>query len=125
MERDSFISSCFDRRDYRNFPHKFLLMRRLATFFLPGLLFLLTFSSLTSGLNAEEIEKDETVFISGIKIKGLKDIKAEKIRDSMITPFPSKKPWKDSPEFNEQFLEDDIKRIEEESYISVNGARTI
>ena len=113
MERDSFISSCFDRRDYRNFPHKFLLMRRLATFFLPGLLFLLTFSSLTSGLNAEEIEKDETVFISGIKIKGLKDIKAEKIRDSMITPFPSKKPWKDSPEFNEQFLEDDIKRIEQ------------
>ena len=88
-------------------------MRHLVAFFLPGLLFLFALSSLTSGLNAEEVEKDETVFISGIKIKGLKDIKTEKIKDSMITPFPSRKPWKDSPEFNEQFLEDDIKRIEQ------------
>lgn len=88
-------------------------MRRLATFFLPGFLFLLALSSLTSGLSAEEVEEDETVFISGIRIKGLKDIKTEKIKNSMITPFPSRKPWKDSPEFNEQFLEDDIKRIEQ------------
>lgn len=113
MERDSFISSCFDRKDYRNFPHKFFLMHRLVTFFLPGLLFLLALSSLTSGLNAEEAEKDETVFISEIRIKGLKDIKTEKVKDSMITPFPSRKFWKDPPEFNEQFLEDDIKRIEQ------------
>ena len=88
-------------------------MHRLVTFFLPGLLFLLALSFLTSGLNAEEVEEDETIFISGIGIKGLKDIKAEKIKDAMITPFPSRKPWKDSPEFNEQFLEDDIKRIEQ------------
>ena len=88
-------------------------MRRLLAFFLSVLLFLLALSSLTSGLNAEEVEKDETVFISGIKIKGLKDIKTEKIKDSMITPVPSRKPWKDPPEFNEQFLEDDIKRIEQ------------
>ena len=113
MERDSFISSCLDRKDYRNFPYKFPLAHRLVTFFLPGLLFFLALFSLTSEPNAEEVEKDETVFISGIKIKGLKDIKTEKIKDSMITPFPSRKPWRKHPEFNEQFLEDDIKRIEQ------------
>ncbi len=88
-------------------------MHRLVAFFLFGLLFLLAPSFLTSGLNAEEVKEDETVFISGIGIKGLKDIKAEKIKDAMITPFPSRKFWKDPPEFNEQFLEDDIKRIEQ------------
>ena len=112
-QRDVFISSCSDRGDYRDFPYKFLLARRLVTFFLPGLLFFLALSSLTSGLRAEEVEENETVFISGISIKGLKDIEAEKIKDSMITPFPSRKPWKDSPEFSEQFLEDDTKRIEQ------------
>jgi outer membrane protein assembly complex protein YaeT len=88
-------------------------MHRLVAFFLFGLLFLLAPSFLTSGLNAEEVKEDETVFISGIGIKGLKDIKAEKIKDAIITPFPSRKFWKDPPEFNEQFLEDDIKRIEQ------------
>ena len=88
-------------------------MHRLVAFFLFGLLFLLAPSFLTSGLNAEEVKEDGTVFISGIGIKGLKDIKAEKIKDAMITPFPSRKFWKDPPEFNEQFLEDDIKRIEQ------------
>lgn len=88
-------------------------MPRRVVFLLSGLLFLLTLFSLPPGLIAEEAEEDETVFISGIRVEGLKDIKIEKIKDSMITPFPSRKPWKKRPEFNEQFLEDDIKRIEQ------------
>ncbi len=65
------------------------------------------------GLNATELQSEEPVLISGIEINGLKGIKAEKIKDSMITPFPSKIPWRKRPEFNKQFLEDDIKRIEQ------------
>ena len=113
MERDTSISSCSSRKYDRNFPYKFLLTHRFVNFFLSGLFFCLAAFSPTLVLNAEEIEKDETVFISGIKIKGLKDIETEKIKDSMITHFPSRRPWKKRPEFNEQFLEDDIKRIEQ------------
>ena len=76
-------------------------------------LFFLVLCLPVSGLNAAEPQKDEAVLISGIEISGLKNIKAEKIKDSMITPFPSKIPWRKRPEFNEQFLEDDIKRIEQ------------
>ena len=103
----------FSFSDHRCFPCEFPCVPRHFVFFLSGLLFLLAFSSLPQGLVAQEAERDETVFISGIKIKGLKDIKVEKIKDAMITPFPSRKFWKDPPEFNEQFLEDDIKRIEQ------------
>ncbi|MYG83157.1 MAG: BamA/TamA family outer membrane protein [Candidatus Dadabacteria bacterium] len=110
MEMDRTISSF---SDHRCFPCEFPCVPRHFVFFLSGLLFLLAFFSLPQGLIAQESERDETVFISGIKIKGLKDIKVEKIKDAMITLFPSRKFWKDPPEFNEQFLEDDIKRIEQ------------
>lgn len=102
-----------DRKGYKNFPREFPCVPQRVVFLLSGFLFLLTLFSLPPGLIAEEAEEDETVFISGIRVEGLKDIKIEKIKDAMITPFPSRKPWKKRPEFNEQFLEDDIKRIEQ------------
>ncbi len=88
-------------------------MPQCVAFLLPGLFFLLVLFPLASDAGAEETEKDETVFISGIRIKGLKDVELEIVKDSMITPFPSRKPWRKHPEFNEQFIEDDIKRIEQ------------
>ena len=110
---DRTISSFSDPKDGNGFPRGFPRAPRRLAFFLSGLLFVLTLFFLSSVPAAEEAEKDETVFISGIKIKGVKDIKVEKIKDAMITPFPSRKFWKEPPEFNEQFLEDDIKRIEQ------------
>ena len=110
MEMDSPVSSS-DRNDNASFPREFPCMSRRAAFLLSGLFFLLALFPPASDLGAEETERDETVLISGIRIKGLKDIEFERIKDSMITPFPSRKPWKKHPEFNEQFLEDDIKRI--------------
>ena len=107
---DSTISSF---SDHRCFPCEFYCVSRRFVFFLSGLLFLLALFSLPQGSVAQEAERDETVSISKIRIKGVKDIKVEKIKDAMITPFPSRKFWKDPPEFNEQFLEDDIKRIEQ------------
>lgn len=103
----------FSFSDHRCFPCEFSCVPRHFVFFLSMLLFLFAFFSLPQGLIAQETEKDEKVFISGIKIKGLKDIKVGKIKDAMITFFPSRKFWKDPPEFNEQFLEDDMKRIEQ------------
>ncbi len=74
--------------------------------------FFLAFLLPLSPVKAQDSEETSMVRISDITIKGLKDIKTEIVKDSMITSFPSKKPWKELPEFNEQFLEDDIKRIE-------------
>ena len=110
MEMDRTISSFSDDR---GFQLEFPCVPRCLVFFLSGLLFVSALFSLPSGPAAQEAKRDETVFISGIRIKGLKDIKTEKIKDAMITPFPSRKFWKDPPEFNEQFFEDDIKRIEQ------------
>ena len=110
---DSPVSSLSDRNDGGGFPRGFLRMPQCVAFLLPALFFLLVLFPLASDAGAEETEKDETVFISGIRINGLKDIELEIIKDSMITPFPSRKPWRKHPEFNEQFLEDDIKRIEQ------------
>ena len=110
---DSPVSFLSDRNDSSNFPREFLCMPQCVAFFLPGLFFLLVLFPLASDVSAEKAENDETVLISGISIKGLKDVELERIKDSMITPFPSRKPWRKHPEFNEQFLEDDIKRIEQ------------
>ena len=110
---DSPVSFLSDRNDSGNFPREFPCMPQCVAFFLSGLFFLLVLFPPASDVNAEEAENDETVLISGISIKGLKDVELERIKDSMITPFPSRKPWKKHPEFNEQFLEDDIKRIEQ------------
>jgi len=112
MEMDSPISSFSDRNYSSNFPREFLCIPQSVALLLSGL-FLLVLFPLALDVRAEEAEKDETVFISGIKIKGLEDIELERIKDSMITPFPSRRPWRKRPEFNEQFLEDDIKRIEQ------------
>ena len=110
---DSPVSFLSDRNDGSNFPREFLCMSQCVAFLLPGLFFLLVLFPPASDVSAEEAENDETVLISGISIKGLKDVELERIKDSMITPFPSRKPWRKHPEFNEQFLEDDIKRIEQ------------
>ena len=110
---DSPVSFLSDRNDSSNFPREFLCMPQCVAFFLPGLFFLLVLFPPASDVSAEKAENDETVLISGISIKGLKDVELERIKDSMITPFPSRKPWRKHPEFNEQFLEDDIKRIEQ------------
>lgn len=113
MKMHSPISPFSDRSHSSKFPREFLCISQGVVFLLSGFFFLLVLSPLTSDASAAEAEKDETVFISGIRIKGLKNIDTEKIKDSMITPFPSRIPWRKRPEFNEQFLEDDIKRIEQ------------
>ena len=106
------MPSFSDRNDSSNSPREFFCVSRYVAFLLSGFFFLLVLFPLTSDVSAEEAENDETVFISGISIKGLKDIELQRIKDSMITPFPSWRPWRKRPEFNEQFLEDDMKRIE-------------
>ncbi len=107
---DNPVSFFSDRNTNRNFPCEFFCIHRYATLLVSGLFFLLLLLFLASDVSATNAE---TVFISGISIKGLKDIELKRIKDSMITSFPSRKPWKKRPEFNEQFLKDDIKRIEQ------------
>ena len=54
---------------------------------------------------------DEVIRISKIKIKGLKDIDLQELKNSMATEFPNWKPWAEKPEFVEIIFKDDIERI--------------
>ena len=81
-------------------------------FLAAGLFFPSIFYSVPAAL-AQNAEKDGTAVISSLRIRGLGDISVGTVKKSMLTPFPSKKPWKSDPEFDRQLLEDDVRRIEQ------------
>ena len=86
--------------------------RGFLSFVLGGLFFL---SALLPafGASARDADNGGPAVISSLRIRGLEDISLGTVKKSMLTPFPSKKPWKKDPEFDRQLLEDDIKRIEQ------------
>ena len=103
MEMNFFISS---GRRGRGFGAFFLFFLATGLFF-PPLPFL------PPAALAQNAEKRETAVISSLRIRGLRDMSVGTVKKSMLTPFPSKKPWKSDPEFDRQLLEDDIRRIEQ------------
>ena len=78
-----------------------------------GGLFVLSALFPAFGVSARAAEDGDTVNISSLRIRGLEDISLGTVKKSMLTPFPSRKPWKKDPEFDRQLLEDDIRRIEQ------------
>lgn len=88
-------------------------MGSFSLFFLAtGLFFSSIFHSAPASL-AQTAERGGTAVISSLRIRGLRDMSVGTVKKSMLTPFPSKKPWKSDPEFDRQLLEDDVRRIEQ------------
>lgn len=86
--------------------------RGFLSFVLGGLFFLSALLP-ASGASARDADNGGPAVISSLRIRGLEDISMGTVKKSMLTPFPSRKPWKKDPEFDRQLLEDDIKRIEQ------------